>query len=71
MALLHDAVDVFYHGLIQAELNESVRVERVSCDADGEDTWTNGERLYSYLREVSKKTCLLLILNTIKQLNFT
>lgn len=56
MALLYDAVDVFYHGLMMAELNQSIRVDSISCEDGGEDgfdQWSDGERLYNYIREVS------------------
>lgn len=51
MALVYDAVNVFYQGLTAINLDKHLTVERVDCKADG-DTWTDGQRFYDILKQV-------------------
>ncbi|XP_044740754.1 glutamate receptor ionotropic, kainate 2-like [Chrysoperla carnea] len=48
LALMYDAVDVFYQGLKMAD---SIKFEKVICNP-GIDTWTDGEAFYDVLKKV-------------------
>ncbi|XP_044732046.1 glutamate receptor ionotropic, kainate 2-like [Chrysoperla carnea] len=58
LALMYDALDVFYQGLKMTDSLMSLKFEKVDCNPKssinryGIDTWTDGEQFYDVLKKV-------------------